>query len=80
MLAAKRTLAQGPLRVDYRSSRVSAAKNSGLIAIDKAIMRPRAKPISVPAATPRQSIFSSPFVIFALRGVPRPLPGRRGLF
>jgi hypothetical protein len=35
---------------------------AGFIAMNNAIMTPRAKPTIVPAATPRQSTFCSPFV------------------
>jgi hypothetical protein len=40
-----------------------ALNSSGLTAMNNAIMPPTANPTSVPAATPRQSIFSSLVVI-----------------
>jgi hypothetical protein len=43
--------------------RISPVKSSGFIAMNNAIMRPRAKPTIMPAAAPRQSTFCSPFVI-----------------
>ena len=46
---------------------ISPAKNSGFIAMQSAIIPPMTKPMSVPAATPRQSIFRSPFVTSHLR-------------
>jgi hypothetical protein len=52
--------------------RISPAKSAGFIAMNNAIMRPRAKPRIVPAATPRQSTFCSPFVISHLQGLPPP--------
>jgi len=52
------------------SYRISPAKSSGFIAMNNAIMRPRAKPTIVPATTPRQSTFCSPFVILHLQGLP----------
>jgi hypothetical protein len=54
------------------SYRISPAKSSGFIAMNNAIMRPRAKPTIVPAATPRQSALCSPFVISHLQGLPPP--------
>jgi hypothetical protein len=54
------------------SYRISPAKSCGFIAMNNAIMRPRAKPTIVPAATPRQSTFCSPFVISHLQGLPPP--------
>lgn len=54
------------------SYRISPAKKSGFNAMNNAIMRPRAKPVIVPAATPRQSTFCSPFVISHLQGRPPP--------
>jgi hypothetical protein len=50
------------------SYRISSVKSSGFIAMNNAIMKPRAKPTIVPAATPRQSTFCSPFVISYLQG------------
>jgi hypothetical protein len=54
------------------SYRISPAKSSGFIAMNNAIMRPRAKPTIVPADTPRQSTFCSPFVISHLQRLPPP--------
>jgi hypothetical protein len=50
--------------------RISPAKGAGFIAMNNVIMRPRAKPTIVPAATPRQSIFRSPYVISHLQRLP----------
>ena len=62
------------------SYRISPAKRSGFIAMNNEIMRPRAKPTIVPAATPRQSTFCSPFVISHLQGLLPPYHYRTAIY
>ena len=47
--------------------RISPANSSGFISMNSAIRRPRTIPNSVPAPTPRQNTFCSPFVISHLQ-------------
>lgn len=62
------------------SYRTSPAKSSGFIAMNNAIMKPKARPTIVPAATPRQSIFCSPYVISHLQGLLPPYHYRTAIY
>ena len=57
-----------PQRRDLADQGASRAKSSGFIAMTNAIIPPITKPMSVPAATPRRSIFCSPLSFHTSKG------------